>query len=140
LSLALTICRFFFQAEDAIRDFHVTGVQTCALPISGTSSSARIDFNQHIRPILNQHCVGCHGGVKTAGGIGFVFREEATRAGESGRISIVPGRPEASELMARITSTDEEFRMPKPEHGPRLSAEQIALFRQWIAERAEGAE
>src|SRR5207302_5684550 len=29
-------CRsfFFFQAEDGIRDFHVTGVQTCALPIS----------------------------------------------------------------------------------------------------------
>src|SRR5690606_8300828 len=27
---------FFFQAEDGIRDFHVTGVQTCALPISGT--------------------------------------------------------------------------------------------------------
>src|SRR5207302_2851285 len=26
---------FFFQAEDGIRDFHVTGVQTCALPIYG---------------------------------------------------------------------------------------------------------
>src|SRR5690606_39722564 len=30
---------FFFQAEDGIRDFHVTGVQTCALPISGRSPS-----------------------------------------------------------------------------------------------------
>src|SRR5690606_39830505 len=28
------VCFFFFQAEDGIRDFHVTGVQTCALPIS----------------------------------------------------------------------------------------------------------
>src|SRR5690606_41047088 len=28
-------CCFFFQAEDGIRDFHVTGVQTCALPIWG---------------------------------------------------------------------------------------------------------
>ena len=28
---------FFFQAEDGIRDFHVTGVQTCALPISAAS-------------------------------------------------------------------------------------------------------
>src|SRR5690606_40997790 len=28
------IALFFFQAEDGIRDFHVTGVQTCALPIS----------------------------------------------------------------------------------------------------------
>src|SRR6266511_6039764 len=31
---------FFFQAEDGIRDFHVTGVQTCALPISGVPASA----------------------------------------------------------------------------------------------------
>src|SRR5690606_39814284 len=30
---------FFFQAEDGIRDFHVTGVQTCALPISGRYGS-----------------------------------------------------------------------------------------------------
>src|SRR5690606_39409238 len=29
----LLCCCFFFQAEDGIRDFHVTGVQTCALPI-----------------------------------------------------------------------------------------------------------
>src|SRR5215475_8303721 len=31
---------FFFQAEDGIRDFHVTGVQTCALPISGRRNEA----------------------------------------------------------------------------------------------------
>src|SRR5690606_39948504 len=31
---------FFFQAEDGIRDFHVTGVQTCALPIFATSRSS----------------------------------------------------------------------------------------------------
>src|SRR5690606_40526234 len=33
------LARFFFQAEDGIRDFHVTGVQTCALPISPARSS-----------------------------------------------------------------------------------------------------
>src|SRR5690606_41120823 len=32
---------FFFQAEDDIRDFHVTGVQTCALPISTMSDGQR---------------------------------------------------------------------------------------------------
>src|SRR5690606_39724888 len=42
---------FFFQAEDGIRDFHVTGVQTCALPISNvqiqqaTSQSAQLGYN-----------------------------------------------------------------------------------------------
>src|SRR5690606_40155978 len=35
--LSFTFIFFFFQAEDGIRDFHVTGVQTCALPISHAS-------------------------------------------------------------------------------------------------------
>src|SRR6266511_3250178 len=40
--LAAWLYFFFFQAEDGIRDFHVTGVQTCALPISsGWWRSAR---------------------------------------------------------------------------------------------------
>src|SRR5690606_28113373 len=36
---------FFFQAEDGIRDFHVTGVQTCALPILQPVSGAQQDFD-----------------------------------------------------------------------------------------------
>ena len=35
--MALLLGCFFFQAEDGIRDIGVTGVQTCALPISGSS-------------------------------------------------------------------------------------------------------
>src|SRR6266511_4933510 len=41
-------CFFFFQAEDGIRDFHVTGVQTCALPIS----SIGVDVP---RPVTRRH-------------------------------------------------------------------------------------
>src|SRR5690606_40306202 len=37
-----------FQAEDGIRDFHVTGVQTCALPISGVSSFGIGGTNVHV--------------------------------------------------------------------------------------------
>src|SRR5256885_12796366 len=37
-----TVCEvFFFQAEDGIRDYKVTGVQTCALPISGTADDVK---------------------------------------------------------------------------------------------------
>src|SRR5256885_5711328 len=40
LRSALVFCSFFFfQAEDGIRDYKVTGVQTCALPISGTPAA-----------------------------------------------------------------------------------------------------
>src|SRR5690606_4785984 len=37
-SSIFTFVSFFFQAEDGIRDFHVTGVQTCALPILGATT------------------------------------------------------------------------------------------------------
>src|SRR5690606_11319364 len=43
---------FFFQAEDGIRDFHVTGVQTCALPIFLEIRKPSGDFN---RKALNLH-------------------------------------------------------------------------------------
>src|SRR6266511_2139884 len=39
MSVILSHTFFFFQAEDGIRDFHVTGVQTCALPILPRSSA-----------------------------------------------------------------------------------------------------
>src|SRR6266511_4626334 len=39
---------FFFQAEDGIRDFHVTGVQTCALPISAEHVTATGDLAARI--------------------------------------------------------------------------------------------
>src|SRR2546426_4023283 len=39
LSVYLSCFFFFFQAEDGIRDYKVTGVQTCALPISGAAAS-----------------------------------------------------------------------------------------------------
>src|SRR5689334_24605962 len=44
------IVHFFFQAEDGIRDGTVTGVQTCALPISGAACRARIARGRARRP------------------------------------------------------------------------------------------
>src|SRR5690625_5754279 len=44
----MTLYRFFFQAEDGIRDGHVTGVQTCALPIYRRLLSAAGFLSQEI--------------------------------------------------------------------------------------------
>jgi mono/diheme cytochrome c family protein len=93
-----------------------------------------VDFSRDIRPIFNQYCVACHGGVRQRNNVSFVYREEALGKGSSGRATIVPGSPETSELIARITSTDPEARMPY--HAPPLQPQQIALLRQWIREGA----
>ena len=55
----------------------------------------KVDFNRDIRPIFNQICVSCHGGVRQKNGVSFIYREEALGKGKSGRPSIVPGHPES---------------------------------------------
>src|SRR5690606_39636437 len=58
---------FFFQAEDGIRDFHVTGVQTCALPISvldryvGTGGHTATDPSMVVFPVTSHDHGGEHG-------------------------------------------------------------------------------
>jgi hypothetical protein len=99
------------------------------------SSSDQVHFSRDIRPILNQNCMHCHGGVRQKNGVSFLFRDEALGVGKSGRRTIVPGKPDESELIARVTSTDPETRMPY--HAPPLPPQQIALLRRWIKEGAK---
>ncbi|MBK1827958.1 PSD1 and planctomycete cytochrome C domain-containing protein [Haloferula rosea] len=102
--------------------------------------SAKVDFSEEVRPILNAHCTACHGGVKEAGDVSFIYREKALGKGDSGKPVIVPGDPDASEMMARILSSDPDEVMPKPEHGPPLPQAEIDTLRQWITEGAEWGE
>ena len=104
-------------------------------PFRYTRFGDQVSFRRDIRPILNQNCVLCHGGVRQKNGVSFIFREEALGVGKSGRPTVVPGKPDASELIARVTSTDPEARMPY--HAPPLSPEQIRLLRRWIKEGAK---
>ena len=108
--------------------------------IPAATAVGAVEFNRDIRPVLTTHCTACHGGVKTAGGVSFVYREKALAAGKSGKRTIVPGRPEESEMMRRVTTDDEDEVMPKPEHGPRLGTAEVAVLRQWIAEGAPWSE
>lgn len=95
----------------------------------------RVDFSRDILPIFNQNCVACHGGVRQKNGVSFIFREDALGKGKSGRRTIVPGDPDASELISRVTSKDPDARMPY--HAAPLPPEDIALLRRWIAEGAQ---
>jgi Protein of unknown function (DUF1553)/Protein of unknown function (DUF1549)/Planctomycete cytochrome C len=98
-------------------------------------SADEVHFSRDVRPILNQNCMACHGGVRQKNGVSFLFREEALGTGKSGKRTIVPGRPEESELMARVTSSDPDTRMPY--RGPPLSSQQIDMLRKWIKQGAK---
>src|SRR5688572_6903138 len=95
----------------------------------------QIDFSAEVKPILNKHCISCHGGVKRSGNFSVLFRNEALDTTESGKLGIIPGDPEHSEMMRRILSTDPEERMPYKEEP--LSQHDIDVLAAWIEQGAK---
>ncbi len=102
-------------------------------------SKQTIRFDQHVRPILSNHCWSCHGLDEGSrqGNLRLDVRDNAIVAGDSGELAIVPGHPEKSQLMARIDSHDPNIQMPPLVTKKPLSEEQKQILKQWIAEGAE---
>ncbi len=99
-------------------------------------------FSRDIRPILSDKCFNCHGPQEEnrQGGFRFDQQESALGEADSGERPIVPGKPEKSELIARITHEDADLRMPPADTNKKLTAEEVELIRQWIASGAEWEE
>ena len=100
--------------------------------------AAPVDFNRDIRPILATQCYACHGPDEKArkADLRLDLRDVAVKSG-----AIEPGKPDASKLLARITSKDaEEVMPPAKSKKPPLTPEQIGLFKQWIAEGGKYSE
>jgi len=95
-------------------------------------------FNRDIRPIMSDTCFHCHGFDAKArkGGLRLDIRDEALKAGKSGALAIVPGKPDESEVIKRLFTKDEEDLMPQKESHKTLTAAQKELFRRWIAQGA----
>ncbi len=111
---------------------------TVLLLLQSCQGSDKVDFSSQIKPILNNKCISCHGGVKKNGGLSLLFEEEAFADTKSGKPAIVRGDANASELIKRINEDDPELRMPY-EH-PKLSEEEIKLLTDWINQGAEWGE
>ncbi|MDH3708790.1 MAG: PSD1 and planctomycete cytochrome C domain-containing protein [Cyclobacteriaceae bacterium] len=94
-----------------------------------------ISFNQHIRPILNENCLACHGGVRQLGDFSLLFPETAYAPAESGKRPIVPGSHKKSEMYQRLVHTDPGERMPQD--APPLNDQEIKLIAEWIDQGAQ---
>ncbi len=93
-----------------------------------------VDYNTEVKPLLNKKCISCHGGVKRKGGFSLLFRQEALDTTESGKPAIIPGDPNGSEMIRRLTNSDPDERMPY--HEEPLEKEEIEILRRWIREGA----
>jgi len=94
-----------------------------------------VSFEESIRPILHQHCLPCHGGVKKQGGFALLAREQVLAAADSGLPLIVPKDPEGSLLWQRIRAQNPDDRMPPLGHAA-LSETQIEVIGAWIKQGA----
>lgn len=97
-----------------------------------------VDFVKDVRPILTDNCFSCHGpDDKTRKGkLRLDLKDEANKAGKSGRPAIIPGKPEESELVKRLVTGDADDLMPPAKSKRVLSAAQIETIRRWVAEGA----
>ncbi|MBM3753229.1 MAG: DUF1553 domain-containing protein [Acidobacteria bacterium] len=93
-----------------------------------------LQFNRDIRPILSDRCLTCHGQDAANKGTRLRLDREESAKGETR--AIVPGKPEESGLMKRITSENKALRMPPAHTGATVSSKERATLEQWIGEGA----
>jgi hypothetical protein len=110
------------------------------LPGAALAAEGRpgVDFNRQIRPILSESCYQCHGPDvnKRKADLRLDVRDGLFQSA-GGTTIVAPGKPDESELLARVSADDPELRMPPPKSGSPLAPEQIDLIRRWIAEGAQ---
>jgi Protein of unknown function (DUF1553)/Protein of unknown function (DUF1549)/Planctomycete cytochrome C len=102
----------------------------------GFAAERPVQFNRDVRPILSDKCFACHGpdAETVEGDLRLDLREVATKS-DGG--AIVPGKPDASELVRRIFSADEDQLMPPSAAHKPLKPVEREMLRRWIAEGAE---
>jgi len=114
----------------------VAAFAMAALPAAAQEAAPAgpVSFIRDVAPVLVQNCLACHGPLDAKGAYQVANYELLLRPGESGGASIVPGKPDESELYRLISETDKDLWMPK--EGDRLADEAIARVRLWIEQGA----
>ena len=113
----------------------LAGLMTSGLLPAADKPAAKsgIDFSRAIRPLLANKCLKCHGPGRLNGDNDLRLDRPKSAIGTA----IVPGRPDQSELIKRVTSKDPKKRMPPPESKLELTGKDIELLKKWISEGAD---
>lgn len=114
------------------------GLLLTAAPVAaGEAVDGETDlFATRVRPLLATYCFKCHGPDEKnrKARLRLDVRAEAMKPARSKARALVPGKPDESELVARVFSTDESEVMPPPSTRQTLTEEQKQLLKRWVAE------
>ena len=111
--------------------------------LHGADLPDKIDFNEHVQPILSENCYHCHGPDSSTRApkseplrldrAEFAFMER-----KDGPLPIIKGDPDGSELIKRVISNDPDEVMPTSDsHKKPLKAHEVELLKKWIEQGAE---
>jgi hypothetical protein len=104
------------------------------------AAPSKVDFSKDLLPILQDHCIACHGPEKQKSGYRLDHRDDAFKGGESGTRAIVAGDPANSPLLRFASGEDPDMLMPPKRSAQKpLSPSQIATLRAWIEQGAPWA-
>ncbi len=125
-----------YNAVRSVRWYSIAiAITSCAIAYTfgpvGLSAD-EIDFARDIQPILTEKCLKCHSGEKPEGNLLLSSHQSLLGKGSSEKPAVVPGKPDESELIARIVTSDADMRMPPGDEKP-LTSEQVALLKRWVA-------
>jgi hypothetical protein len=107
---------------------------SCAWLVLTSTICLGADYLRDVRPLLEHKCYACHGALKQLSGLRLDTGASLIEGGDSGA-TLTAGEPESSLLIDVITG-DAGFRMPPDNEGAPLTAAEIKLIRQWIADGA----
>jgi mono/diheme cytochrome c family protein len=93
-----------------------------------------VDFVKDVQPIMEAHCVKCHGPEKQKGGWRIDRKDSAMTGGDEHAPNIVPGKSAESPLIHFVAGLDPDMKMPAK--GDPLTADEVGLLRAWIDQGA----
>lgn len=124
---------YWISAKTMTRIIFCIALAAVGARAAGSPLPGKIEFNRDVRPILSDNCFYCHGPDKNhrEADLRLDIRDEAVAAE-----AIVPGKADASEVVARIFTDDEDDLMPPPDSHKKLSPRQKEILKKWIEQGA----
>jgi len=95
-----------------------------------------VSYFEHIRPVFQAKCQGCHQPAKAKAGYVMTEVEKLIAGGDSGE-ALVPGKPDDSYLVDLVTHWDGEERPEMPPEDEPLTGYEVKLVRKWIEQGAK---
>ncbi|TWU06355.1 PSD1 and planctomycete cytochrome C domain-containing protein [Stieleria varia] len=105
------------------------------IAIAASVVAGEIDFHRDVQPLLRRHCDRCHGASQQEGGLTLADAQGLLGVAESDETIVVPGQPDQSLLIARLTDSDFGDRMPLD--GEPLTKSEVQVLRSWIHQGAD---